>query len=188
MPRAPTAALAALCILALTGCAAMSESECRFADWRQLGERDARQGRAADYFADRAEACREHGLPSDQAAYRSGWRSGLDLFCTPDSGFRRGLAGDGYNDICPPGRERPFLAGYELGLDIHRTQERLVDLDREIASLEDELDGLENGDGKEADRIRNEIRDRRFEVRRAERDLGRLEAVAAERGFAIGRY
>lgn len=188
MPRAPTAALAALCILAITGCAAMSEAECRFADWRQLGERDARQGRAADYFADRAEACREHGLPSDQAAYRSGWRSGLDHFCTPDSGFRRGLAGDGYSDICPPGRERPFLAGYEMGLDIHRTQEDLSRLDREITALEDDLRDLEDHDGKEAGRIRDEIRRRQFDVRRLERELGRLEAVAAERGFAIGGY
>lgn len=188
MPRMLSAATAVFCILVLAGCAAMSESECRHADWHQLGERDARQGRAAEFFAGRAEACREHGLSADQAAYREGWRRGLEHFCTPDSGFRHGLAGDGYREICPPGRERPFLAGYELGLDIHRAREELNLLDRDIASLEHELEELDDPGGKEADRIRRKIRERRHDVRRVERDLGRLEATAAERGYPVGRY
>lgn len=188
MPRFFPAAILAVCTIAVTGCATMSESECRHADWLQLGERDARQGRTTEHFADRAEACREHGLSADQAAYREGWRRGLEHFCTPDSGFRHGLAGDGYRDICPSGRERPFLASYELGLDIHRAREELDRLDRDIASLENDLEEIDDPDGQVADRIRRDIRDRQYDVRRVERDLGRLEAIAAERGFAIGHY
>lgn len=188
MPRLFPAAVLAVCTMAATGCATMSESECRHADWLQLGEHDARQGRTAEYFADRAEACREHGLSADRAAYREGRRRGLEHFCTPDSGFRHGLAGDGYREICPAGRERPFLAGYELGLDIHRARDELDRLDREAASLEAELDEIDDPDGEKADRIRRSIRDLQRDARRVERDLGRLEAIAAERGFAMGYY
>lgn len=179
---------AALLVLMLAGCATMSESDCRYADWRQIGERDARQGRTADYFADRAGACREHGLAADETAYRAGWRRGLEQFCTPDSGFRHGLEGDGYHETCPGGRERAFLAGYGLGLDIHRAGEHLDRLDREIASLQEDLDEHGDRDSDEARRIERDIRDRRDEIRRVERELGRLEAIAAERGFFAGGY
>ncbi len=188
MPRFLPAAILAVCTMAATGCATMSESECRHADWLQLGERDARQGRTAEHFADRAEACREHGFSADQVAYREGWRRGLEHFCTPDSGFRHGLDGDGYREICPSGRERAFLAGYELGLDIHRAREEMDRLDREMASLEEELAEIDDPDGKEADRIRRSIRELHLDVRRVERGLGRLEAIAAERGFVMGHY
>lgn len=188
VPRLAAIAVLVISALAVAGCATMSESECRHADWRGLGEQDARQGRAADYFADRAGACGEHGLPADREAYRTGWRRGLEQFCRPGSGFRHGLSGGDYRTTCPPGAEAGFLAGYGLGRDLQQARKGLDLLDGEIASLEEDLADLEDPDGKEADRIRRRLRDRRDEVRVLERELGRLEAVAVERGFSPGVY
>lgn len=188
MPRVFPVAILACCTLFVSGCATMSETECRHADWHGLGDRDARQGRAAQHFADRAEACREHGLPADREAYRAGWRRGLDQFCTPGSGFHHGLAGKDYEHTCPLGAEAAFLAGYGLGRDLHETREHLGRLDGEIVSLEDELAGLEDQDGKEADRLRRKMRNRQSDIRVLERELGRLEAIAVERGFFAGGY
>lgn len=178
----------AICLFAVPGCATMSESDCRFADWHGLGLDDARQGRAADYFADRAEACREHGLGADGDAYRAGWQRGLMQFCTVDSGFRHGLDGHDYRDTCPPRDERDFLGGYRLGRDIHEAGARLERLDGRLHSLKEELEELEDRDGEDARRIRGELDDVRDDIRVAERELGRLEAIAVERGFPLGRY
>lgn len=188
MPRSLIASMLGVLLLSATGCATMSESQCRFADWHELGQRDARDGRPAAYFAERAEACREHGLTADHEAYRAGWQHGLDGFCTPDGGFRHGVEGSDYRDTCPPGRERAFLAGYGLGMDLHRAQQRLERLEGEIVSLESELGELEEGEGEEARRLERELQDRRHALRVTERELGRLEATAVERGFVPGRY
>jgi hypothetical protein len=64
--------LAALA-LALTGCAALQESECR-GDSYELGVRDARRAMAPDAEG-RAAACKALGIELDSARYRQGWES-----------------------------------------------------------------------------------------------------------------
>lgn len=176
-------AVPVLILLSLGGCATMSESDCRYADWHRLGEQDALEGRTAQFFADRAQACHDHGYDADRVAWDEGWRRGLDRFCRPGSGYRHGLHGHDYSGTCPSRSERAFLAGYELGRDIHDGEQQLDRLEREIASLEDDREDAEEPEGKEARRLDWEIRDRRYEIRALERELGRLEAIAAERGF-----
>ena len=60
-----------LCI-ALGGCAAMSESECRTADWATLGERDGLYGgrpRIEQY----AYQCGHHNVRAAEKDYLDGW-------------------------------------------------------------------------------------------------------------------
>jgi hypothetical protein len=59
----------------LSGCAAMSETDCRRADWYDLGFRDAifvTRPQEAVY----AEACEKHGVKVDAARYVQGWTEG----------------------------------------------------------------------------------------------------------------
>ena len=60
-----------LCI-ALTGCAAMSESDCRSASWAQLGERDGLYGNRPriDTYAYQ---CGRHGVNAAEKDYLDGW-------------------------------------------------------------------------------------------------------------------
>ena len=64
-------ALAAL----VCGCAATGETECRSADWYELGFRDALLAlRPQDPVY--AEACAKYGVTVDSARYAQGWREG----------------------------------------------------------------------------------------------------------------
>jgi hypothetical protein len=61
-----------LLCLALAGCVAMGESECRSADWAGLGERDGLAGtrpRIDTY----AYQCGRHNVRADEKDYLNGW-------------------------------------------------------------------------------------------------------------------
>lgn len=62
-------------VLLMAGCAGMSESECRYANWYDLGWRDARfklQSQDALY----AGQCERYGIKIDTAGYEKGYREG----------------------------------------------------------------------------------------------------------------
>jgi hypothetical protein len=59
----------------LAGCAGMSESECRGANWYDIGWRDARfklQNQDSLYV----QQCERHGVKIDAARYEQGFREG----------------------------------------------------------------------------------------------------------------
>ena len=58
--------------MALTGCAAMSESDCRSASWAQLGERDGLYGNRPriDTYAYQ---CGRYGVNAAEKDYLEGW-------------------------------------------------------------------------------------------------------------------
>lgn len=73
----PTAAGRALTtsLLVLAGCASMSDTECRSANWYDLGYRDARfklQSQDTLYV----QQCARHGVDIDIARYGQGFRQG----------------------------------------------------------------------------------------------------------------
>ena len=64
-----------LLALLIAGCAAMTESECRSADWAQLGERDGvsnNRPRIDQY----AYQCDQYGVRAAQKDYMDGWWTG----------------------------------------------------------------------------------------------------------------
>lgn len=66
---------AGLFVVLLCGCAAMSDADCRGADWYDLGFRDAILAlRPQD--AAYADACEKYGVTVDGARYAQGWREG----------------------------------------------------------------------------------------------------------------
>jgi hypothetical protein len=77
--RAGTTSLAAAALL-LAGCAAMTEQECRGANWQALGERDGNvygtQPRVQQY----AEQCRAYSVTPAESEYMAGWSYGIAEF------------------------------------------------------------------------------------------------------------
>ena len=49
-----------------TGCATLSKSECRAADWYDIGIRDGASGRHEEYIIEHATACERVGVAIDQ--------------------------------------------------------------------------------------------------------------------------
>lgn len=62
--------------LLITGCTAMSESECRSTNWSELGEREALiygQRPQIDLYAHQ---CSKYGLQPPEPEYMAGWNYG----------------------------------------------------------------------------------------------------------------
>jgi hypothetical protein len=70
----PTNAALSLTISALlAGCAAMSDSECRSANWYALGERDALSYGLRPQIDQYAHQCSRHGVQPSEKDYMAGW-------------------------------------------------------------------------------------------------------------------
>jgi len=70
-----SSALAA-CLL-LGACAPMNETQCRSADWYQVGYRDADIYGLRPQIDQYAYQCRAFGLPAQEATYMAGWVDGF---------------------------------------------------------------------------------------------------------------
>ena len=72
----------------LTGCAGLSEQECRGANWAELGKRDGSMG--MNWQIDQhAYRCSRYGAKVDEQAYMSAWReaySDWSMRSNPGSG------------------------------------------------------------------------------------------------------
>ena len=105
-----------LAALALSGCAMISESQCRSGgDWRAFGERDGYEGRAPEYLGEYAQVCAKYGAKPVPADYEAGRQAGLKGYCTPQNGFQRGAIGDAYLGVCPKDVEPQFVAELTRG-------------------------------------------------------------------------
>jgi hypothetical protein len=144
---------------ALAGCASMSESECRVADWARVGVADGARGERDSRLADYAEDCGKIGVVPDAAAYRKGWDNGIASFCTATNGWREGTLGhNGKATAClgQPGYEA-FVRYFDAGMQVYRTQTQLAQNDSETNRLQTRLDASTNDDEKR--RLRSELRE-----------------------------
>lgn len=140
-----TIAVLGLASLLLGGCAAMSEAECRTGDWYGAGEKDGRDGQK-DRLADYAEACHKVGVLPNPGEYTRGRERGLLAYCSPANGYRVGRDGQSYRNVCAPELQDGFLREYEVG-------RARYELQRDIASLESDLQGW----GRQIDRLNDQI-------------------------------
>jgi len=68
---------AALClVLLLSGCAALSETDCRGTDWYQLGKRDGEVYGSRAMIDQYTHSCAAFGVKPDEARYMLGWEDG----------------------------------------------------------------------------------------------------------------
>jgi hypothetical protein len=126
----------------LSGCASMSQEECRLADWYTVGYEDGVRGNSGDRIGQHREACAEHGIAPDFQAYQSGREAGLREFCRPANGFRLGSGGRNYNGVCPGDLESEFLTAHQDGRHLYRLQSRVNTIEATIDNRHGEIDGL----------------------------------------------
>ena len=167
--------------LALAACATLNESECRTADWFQLGARDGVDGAARTRIEDHRKACAEFGLPADDAAWFQGYEAGLQDYCTEANGYRVGRRGGYYGRVCPATEERAFLDAYALGRETYDVEREIAELDRRAESLQQRLvgDKLDDDVRREARRQLAEAYSRGNGLRRS---LDRLDREWRRRG------
>ena len=149
----------------VAGCATLSESECRRADWHQIGERDGANGHRADRYESHREACLEYGLRPNPERYLAGRDLGLRRYCVLDNAVREGLAGRNYEGVCPPSISNSFAELNRVAYAVYKARKEVESLGNKIDSLESER----RSDKTSKDRHK-EIRD---EIRATERKLDR---------------
>ena len=127
--------------LVVGGCATtLNESECRVADWRTIGYEDGARGASAARIGEHREACAEHGIVPDLAAYRQGRDEGLRQYCRAQNGLRLGERGTAYAGVCPADLEPEFQAAYEAGKRLHDAFSRVRYTKSRIRNKELQLD------------------------------------------------
>ena len=177
-----TAAAAAGAALALGSCATMSAEQCMAGDWSGQGYADGQSGLTMSRLDEHAEACAEHGVAPDAAAYAAGRRQGLVHYCTPYKGFEVGRTGSGYAGVCPSDLEADFMPAYRDGQIVHEVEQALANARGRVDSLGDRLEELDDKiTAKQAEaraeglteQQREQIRNRIQEIRRERADTER---------------
>ena len=186
--------LAAVAVLALSGCETMSHDDCLKGDWAGVGFKDGQDGRPYARLADHAKACAATGVRPDEAAYIRGRDEGLRLYCTPRGGFDAGRKGHAYADVCPKPDEA-FLRGFEDGRIVHDVQTAAASADSAVSSAQsrerEKADDLRKVEGELRnpalnDEQKRELTDRRDRLADQRRDSARAARDAAERRDRAG--
>jgi hypothetical protein len=143
--RPSFAAMAAVvAAILLAGCATgMGRDECTAADWRMIGYEDGLRGAPADRIGAHRVACAKHQVTPDLAAWMEGRDRGLVEYCQPRNGYRVGLNGGSYANVCPTATEAGFVNGFRWGRQIHDAR---ADLRGTQARLRGARDGLAHTD------------------------------------------
>lgn len=123
-----------LALGAMSGCASMSQDECRAADWYTIGFEDGVRGNGADMIGKHREACAKHDIAPNFEQYQSGRDAGLLEFCQPSKAYRLGAAGGYYNGVCNPELEADFLPAYRDGHHLYQLQSKVNAIDSALRS------------------------------------------------------
>jgi hypothetical protein len=144
-PRSLLKCAAGLLAAALVaGCSTgLKKDECLMADWRTIGYEDGLRGFPAERIGAHRVACAKHQVTPNLTAYSEGRDRGLIEFCQPKSGYRVGLNGGGYANVCPAATEPGFVNGYRWGKQIHDAR---ADLRNTQSRLRSARDGVVNAE------------------------------------------
>lgn len=166
-------ALLSCLVLGLSGCASISEDQCRLGDWYAIGLQDGFEGepnKAAKYSGD----CAEYKVAVDNAKYVEGRNEGLKSFCNYDNGVYIGSQNKSYNQVCPADLSGEFLAGY---LPYKKHAEAESSLSSAKTRLNDLRNDLKEKDlsEKEEKSIKSRIKSQKQEVKRKKSELSKAE-------------
>lgn len=134
--------IAIFCMALLSGCATLSKSECRNADWSLIGFEDASRGYAMDRIGQHRRACSKVDVVPDMTGYETGHKKGAHQYCTPARGYREGINGASYNGICPADLEQQFTRAYRDGQEIFQIKQRINSTASLLANYLQQIDQL----------------------------------------------
>ena len=180
--------LLALCVVMLAACgstATMGQNECNAVDWRTIGYEDGVAGRSGAQIGVHRRACAKYGITPDLEAYQLGRAEGLREFCQPRNGYRAGVTGAPYYDVCPADLAARFLAQYQAGHELYVHEQRVRDADAQLNSKRVEIARMEDAvarSGLQAIKESNTLEQRAqavLDARHYAERIGRLKADVA---------
>jgi len=102
-----------LAISMLTSCAHWNKKRCAETDFNQLGYAEGSQG-ADSKVVSYNQSCLKKDVKIDMNAYNTGYKRGLQAFCTPQSGSQLGIAGQQPHRNCQ--MNDSYMVAYEDSL------------------------------------------------------------------------
>jgi len=182
-----------LVMFVLGGCATMNEKECLNADWRAIGFEDGVNGAKLSRVGQHREACAEYGVKPNLDAYNTGRDEGLKSYCRPHNGYRVGVKGGSYYDVCPAALEKDFLQGYNAGRNIYKLESKIRSLSSQLKKQEKELEASKELLSQlEAELVSDGVNSKRRvqllgEVREASKEQGQIENQIKTLGMDMAR-
>jgi len=160
------------CLFAVffTGCATLSQQDCKRGDWFGLGVQDGRSGATSDRLNDHQKACSEYGVAVNDSQYFAGREQGIREYCRIENAFEEGLQGHDYRHVCPPSIDGVFSRYHAAAYAVHKERAELDRIDNELSSKEISLGDNKLND-KDRAKIRNDISHLRRNRDRARDDL-----------------
>jgi len=184
-----TCLLLAFCAVTLAACsntATMGENECSAVDWRTIGYEDGVAGLSGAQIGVHRRACARYSIAPDLEAYRLGRVEGLREFCQPHNGYRAGVTGAPYYDVCPEDLAARFLGQYQAGYELYVHEQRVRDADTQLKIKRAEIARLEDAVARSGLRAIKEAStlDQRaqalLDARQYAERIGRLKADVAQ--------
>ncbi|WP_051259052.1 DUF2799 domain-containing protein [Chitinibacter tainanensis] len=171
-------------LLLTTGCASLSDSECRTGDWYSIGLRDGQNGYSSQ-VAEHAKACRKQRVAPDLEQYNRGREEGLRSYCTASNGYQVGLRGAQAGNVCPAGTQAAFQNAYQRGYQRYKVQQELQQVEWRIdnynkqrGQLEEKLRAAQTDkDRRKYERELDNLRQQNRDDRRL-RDILRAQVIA----------
>jgi len=131
---------AGLLAVSQLGCSSgMSKDQCAVADWNMIGYEDGLNGYPADRIGVHRVACAKYQVVPNLAAYTDGRNRGLVEYCQPKNGFRAGLYGNVYANVCSGPTEAAFVDGYKVGRQIYDARTELRNTQSRLRGARDGL-------------------------------------------------
>jgi hypothetical protein len=125
--------------IAVVGCSTMSKQECLASNWQAVGYEDGQNGVYSAIINDYQKDCFSAGIQVDVQAWRAGYQQGLTTYCVAENGFRVGKAGLPYHGVCS---NDLFVKRYNEGHQAYRIEQRKLEINRQIQSLNYRLNSL----------------------------------------------
>ena len=126
-------------IVTLHGCATLSEEECLYADWYQIGLEDGSLGKDSLTLAKHRKACAKAGITPDRAEYDRGHEQGLLRYCQYSTGLSLGERGSSMPLFCPEKVRTEFELGYQHGVERHQQNIIIGRIRSDIRQLHDAI-------------------------------------------------
>lgn len=121
----------------LSGCASLTDEECRVADWYQIGVSDGAEGRGTDRIEAHRRACSDVGIAPNAERWLEGRTRGLRLYCTPEKAYRVARGGGSLSSGCTATEVQRLMPAYEWG-------QRYWDYEVEIDDIESDISEVNN--------------------------------------------
>jgi hypothetical protein len=131
--------LALMASLAIGCSSGMGRDQCANADWQMIGFEDGLRGMPAERISVHRVACAKHQVTPDLAAYLAGRDKGLVEYCQPKNGFRVGLHGVGYANVCSGPAEPNFVSSYRYGRQIYDARSELRQAQGRLRAAREDL-------------------------------------------------